>query len=83
MYTYRMTSLLHGAFYINEQGQLKVIRRSISASGKCGTHSLYDLKGNQAKLVSFRAQSSCMGSADVSRWKLYYESDLVPTDKDH
>ena len=80
-YTFRMTSLVQGAFFVNEEGQLLVIRRSVSATDKCGSHSLYDLSSNQAKLVSFRAQSSCMGSSDVSRWKTYYESDLIPTDK--
>ena len=80
-YSYRMTSLLKAAFFINEQDQLLVIWRPASASDKCGTHSLYDLNNNQAKLVSFRAQTSCMGSSDVSRWKIYYESDLIPADK--
>jgi len=81
IYTSRMTSLLQGAFSVNEQGQLLVIRRSLSITDQCGTHSLYDLSDNQAKLVSFRGQSSCMGSNDVSRWKLYYESDLIPADE--
>ena len=81
IYTSRISSLLQGAFSVNEQGQLLVIRRSVSVTDKCGTHSLYDLSNNQAKLVSFRAQSSCMGSSDVSRWKIYEESDLIPADK--
>jgi hypothetical protein len=81
IYTSRISSLLQGAFSVNEQGQLLVIRRSVSFTDKCGTHSLYDLSNNQAKLVSFRAQSDCMGSNDVSRWKIYDESDLIPTDK--
>ena len=81
IYTSRISSLLQGAFFVNEEGQLLVIRRSVSATDKCGTHSLYDLSSNQAQLVSFRAQSSCMGSSDVSRWKTYYESDLILADK--
>ena len=79
-YTSRTTSLVPGGMFVNDQGQL-VIHKSSIASGKCGIRSLYDLSNNQAKLVSFRAQSSCMGSSDVSRWKIYDESDLIPTDK--
>jgi hypothetical protein len=79
IYTSRTTSLVPGGMFVNDQGQL-VIHKSGIASGKCGIHSVYDLN-SQAKLVSFRAQSSCMGSSDVSRWKTYYKSDLIPADK--
>jgi hypothetical protein len=65
-----MTSLLAGSFFVNEQGQLVVDKRS-NAKGTCGTYSLYNLDSEQPKLVGFRAQSSCHGSNDVRCWKSY------------
>ncbi|MCP4117463.1 MAG: hypothetical protein GY737_19135 [Desulfobacteraceae bacterium] len=64
------TSLLAGSFFVDTQGRLIVDKRS-NAKGTCGTYSIYSLDSGQPELVGFRAQYSCHGSNDVSRWKSY------------
>lgn len=68
--------LVSGGFFIDEEGLLVIDHRR-NGGGTCGVYSRYQIENNQAQLVDFRAQESCVGSPDVSTWKHYDAADVI------